>query len=148
MTMIELFPEARKYHLGVTVAHQYLDQLPGDLQSAMLGNVGTLIAFRLGGRDAEILAPEFATDFRIRDLVHLPAHHMCLKIQVDGTTSTPFTVNTFPTPQPQESHRERNIAATRAQYCHLVAEVERDILYAWRTHTPANQPQQQLRFSP
>jgi len=72
---------------------------------------------------------------------------MCLKLQVDGTTSPPFTVNTFPTPRPHVSHRERIIAATRAQYCHPVAEVQRDILQAWQTHPPANQPQQHLRFS-
>ena len=119
-TMIELFPEARKCHLGVIVAHQYLDQLPSDLQGALLGNAGTLIAFRLGGRDAEVLAPEFAPECRAGVLVHLPAHQMCLRLLVDGITSPPFTVSTFPAPQPQGSHRERSIAATRAQYCHPV----------------------------
>jgi hypothetical protein len=147
-TMIELFPEARKYHLGMILAHQYLDQLPEDLRCALLGNVGTLAVFRVGGRDAEVLGTEFAPECRTGDLVHLPAHHMCLKMQVDGTTSPPFTVGAFPAPQPHVSHRERIIATTRAQYCHPVAEVERDILYALHAQTPANQPQQQLRFSP
>ena len=146
-TMIELFPEARKYHLGVILAHQYLDQLPEDLRCALLGNVGTLAIFRVGGRDAEVLAPEFATDCRIRDLVHLPAHHMYLKMQVDGTTSTPFSVSTFMAPKPRSSQRERIINATRERYCHPVTDVERDNLYAWHTNKPANQPQQQLQFA-
>ena len=147
-TMIELFPEARKYHLGVILAHQYLDQLPEDLRCALLGNVGTSAIFRVGGRDAEVLATEFSPECRVGDLVHLPAYQMCLKLLVDGTTSTPFTVSTFPAPQPHVSHREHIIAATRTRYCHPIAEVERNILYDWHTTTPANQPQQRLRFSP
>jgi hypothetical protein len=148
-TMIELFPEARKYHLGVILAHQYLDQLPADLQCALLGNVGTLAVFRVGGRDAEVLGAEFAPECRAGDLVHLPAHQMYLKLLVDGTTSPPFTVSTFPAPQPDVSHRDQIIAATRAQYCHPVAEVERDILHAWHTNSLATQPpQQRLQFSP
>src|SRR5437870_3522789 len=79
-TMIELFPEARKYHLGVTVAHQYLDQLPDELRCALLGNVGTLAIFRVGGHDAEVLGAEFAPECRAGDLAHLPAHQMCLKL--------------------------------------------------------------------
>jgi hypothetical protein len=147
-TMIELFPEARKYHLGVILAHQYLDQLPEDLRCALLGNVGTLAVFRVGGRDAEVLGTEFAPECRASDLVHLPAHQMCLKLLVDGTTSPPFTVSTFPSPHPHVSHRDQIIAATHARYCHPVAEVERDILHTWHTDTPATQPQQRLRFSP
>ena len=112
----------------------------------MLQNYGTPV-FRVGGRDAEVLGAEFAPECRAGDLVHLPTHQMCLKLLVNGTTSPPFTVSTFPAPQPQGSHREHIIAATRAQYCQPVAEVERDILHAWHTHTPTDQSQQQLRFS-
>jgi hypothetical protein len=147
-TMIELFPEARKYHLGVILAHQYLDQLPDDLRCALLGNVGTLAVFRVGGRDAEILGTEFAPECRAGDLVHLPAHHLYLKLLVHGTTSPPFTVSTFPAPQPHVSYRDRIIATTRAQYCHPVAKVEGDLLHAWRTPSPASQPQQRLQFFP
>jgi hypothetical protein len=146
-TMVELFPEARKFHLGVILAHQYLDQMHDDLRTALLGNVGTLMVFRLGGRDAEVLAPEFVPEFRVGDLVHLPAHQMCLKLLVDGTTSQPFSVTTFPAPQPQVSHRERIIAETRQQYCQPVAEVEQDILWYWQANTAEfQQPQQRLRF--
>jgi Helicase HerA, central domain len=147
-TMIELFPEARKYHLGVILAHQYLDQLPEDLRCALLGNVGTLAVFRVGGRDAEVLGAEFAPECRAADLMYLPAHQMCLKLLVNGTTSSPFTVSTFPTPQPHISQREHIIAATRERYCHPVVEVERDIMRSWHTNSLATQPQQRLQFSP
>jgi Type IV secretion-system coupling protein DNA-binding domain len=58
--MVELFLEARKFHLGITLAHQYLDQLTEELCHAMLGNVGTMVVFRVGARDAGILAQEFS----------------------------------------------------------------------------------------
>ena len=144
-TMVELFPEARKFHLGVVVAHQYLEQLQEDLRAALLGNIGTLLVFRLGGHDAEKLAPEFAPEFRVGDLVNLPAHQMCLKLLVDGTTSRPFSVTTFPAPPSRISYRERIIAQTRQQYCRPVAEVERDMLRSWHTNDTGGQ-QQQLRL--
>jgi len=106
-TMIALFPEARKYHLGVILAHQYLEQLPEDLRCALLGNVGTMAVFRVGGRDAEVFGTEFVPECRAGDLIHLPAHQMCLKLLVNGTTSPPFTVSTFPAPQSHVSHRDQ-----------------------------------------
>jgi len=144
-TMVELFPEARKFHLGVILAHQYLDQLYDDLRAALLGNVGTLVVFRLGGCDATVLAPEFAPECRASDLVNLPAHQMYLKLLVHGTTSRPFSVTTFPAPPSPLSQRDRIIAQTRAQYCRPVAEVECDILRYWHTNDTGNQ-QQQLRW--
>ena len=144
-TMVDLFPEARKFHLGVMLAHQYLDQLCDDLRAALLGNVGTLVVFRLGGCDAAILAPEFMPEVRASDLVNLPAHQLYLKLLVNGTTSRPFSVSTFPAPQSPLSRRDRIIAQTRAQYCRPVAEVERDILRYWHTHDAGDQ-HQRLRW--
>jgi hypothetical protein len=141
-TMVELFPEARKFHLGVILAHQYLDQLHDDLRTALLGNVGTLVVFRLGGCDAAVLAPELLPEVRPSDVVNLPAHQMYLKLLVSGTTSRPFSVTTFPVPQSPLSQRERIIAQTRAQYCRPVAEVERDILRYWHTNDTGDQQQQ------
>ena len=59
LSLAQLLSEARKYGLQVTLANQYLDQLKSEVTSAILGNVGTLIAFRVGNSDAEILAPDF-----------------------------------------------------------------------------------------
>ncbi len=144
-TMVELFPEARKFHLGVILAHQYLEQLGDEFRAALLGNVGTLVVFRLGACDAEILAPEFAPEVRASDLVNLPAHEMYIKLLVNGTTTRPFSVTTFPAPQSPFSQRDRIIAQTRTQYCRPVAEVERDILRDWHTTDTGGQ-QQRLRL--
>jgi GTPase SAR1 family protein len=54
-----LLSEARKFALHFCLANQFMDQLPAAVRAAVIGNVGTMIAFRVGGRDAELLAPEF-----------------------------------------------------------------------------------------
>jgi hypothetical protein len=96
--MVELFPEARKFHLGITLAHQYLDQLTEDLHHAILGNVGTIVVFRVGARDAGMLAQEFAPEFSPPDLVSLPNHQAYLKLLVDGTTTRSFSATMLPPP--------------------------------------------------
>jgi len=56
---ISVLSEARKYRLSLTTAHQFLDQVPEAVLAAVLGNVGTLVAFRLGADDAKRIAPHF-----------------------------------------------------------------------------------------
>jgi hypothetical protein len=142
-TMVELFPEARKFHLGVILAHQYLDQLDEEVRAAILGNVGTLVVFRVGAQDAETLRREVTPEFAETDLVCLPAHEDCLKLLVHGTTSRLFSVTTFPTPQAAVSHRERIIAESRQRYGRPVADVEQEIHRSWHT---IDAPGHQLRL--
>lgn len=54
-----LLSEARKFALHFCLANQFLDQLSVSVRAAVLGNAGTLIVFRVGSRDAELLASEF-----------------------------------------------------------------------------------------
>lgn len=65
-------------------------QLDLGLRDAILGNVGTLIAFRTGLADAEILAKELYPEFAASDLVGLPNYRMYLKLMIDGEVSAPF----------------------------------------------------------
>lgn len=64
--------ELRKYHVGLILANQYLHQLDIDVQHSVLGNVGTLISFRLGPKDASVIAKEFDSMFEPTDLINLP----------------------------------------------------------------------------
>lgn len=132
-TMVELFPEARKFHLGVILTHQYLDQLEEELRYAVMGNVGTLIVFRLGARDAQELAKEFVPEFGIPDLMNLPAYHIALKLMVDGTTSRPFSAATFSPPSSGSSYRKSIVEESRIRYTRPVAEVEWEIIRGWQT---------------
>ncbi len=92
----ETLSEARKYGLGLVLAHQHLNQLDGELRHAVLGNVGTLIAFRVGAEDAQVLAKEFEPELTAHDLTRLPPRHVALRLAVEGTTSDPFTAVTLP----------------------------------------------------
>jgi hypothetical protein len=94
LSMVTMLSELRKYRVNLTLAHQYLDQLDPNLYAAVLGNVGTLIAFRVGQADAQVLAREFAPEFTAQDLVGLPNHSIYLKLMVGGVISRPFSGET------------------------------------------------------
>ncbi len=83
-SLVDMMAELRKYRVSFTMAHQYLDQLDQDLQHAILGNVGNLISFRVGARDAEILEREFGHEVEAADLIRLPNHHGYVRLQVHG----------------------------------------------------------------
>jgi type IV secretory pathway TraG/TraD family ATPase VirD4 len=92
----ELLAEARKYRLSLVLAHQHLGQLDEELRRAVIGNAGTLIAFRLGAEDAETLSGEFAPELTAHDLTRLDRFQIALRLSVDGATTVPFTAATLP----------------------------------------------------
>ncbi|HEX5001763.1 MAG TPA: TraM recognition domain-containing protein [Bacteroidia bacterium] len=94
LAFADILAEARKYKLSLFLAHQYIDQLHEKIQSAIFGNIGTLIAFRVGAKDAEILAKEFYPIFNEVNLVRLPKFSMYIKLMIDGVTSVPFSAKT------------------------------------------------------
>ena len=91
LAFANILAEARKYGLSLFLAHQYIEQLDERVRAAIFGNVGTMIAFRVGATDAQYLAKEFYPIFAENDLVHLPRYAMYLKLMIDGTTSQPFS---------------------------------------------------------
>ncbi len=95
LSLVGMLQEARKYRLGVIMASQYLEQFDEELQAAILANVGTLIAFRVGVRDAKVLADEFFPEFSLEDLVSLPAYQIYLRLMIDGVVSRGFSAVTL-----------------------------------------------------
>lgn len=91
-----MLSENRKYGLALTLAQQYLSQVSLPIREAILGNVGTIISFRIGTTDAELLAPEFAPEIGATDLLNLPNYHIYLKMMIDGKISQPFSAVTMP----------------------------------------------------
>ena len=89
-----ILSEARKYKLALTVAHQFIAQLPEDIRDAVIGNVGTKFAFRIGTTDAEFLEKQFSPIFTAYDLENLPNRHCVSALLVDGTPVQPFTLRT------------------------------------------------------
>jgi hypothetical protein len=94
LSLSTMLSELRKYRLNLILAHQFLTQLEAPVKDAILGNVGTMISFRVGAADAEILAQEFEPVFNAGDLVNLPNYHCYLKLMVDGMVTTPFSAVT------------------------------------------------------
>ncbi len=83
--------ELRKYSIGIIACHQYRSQLQPEVRDAMLGNAGTLIAFRLGAHDASYIAKEFYPKFEMADVLNLPNHDFLLRLMIDGAPSKPFS---------------------------------------------------------
>ncbi|MCI3133126.1 type IV secretory system conjugative DNA transfer family protein [Phenylobacterium aquaticum] len=95
LSVINMMSELRKYGVGLTLAHQHLHQLDPDIRHAVLGNAATLIVFRVGPEDAQVLAKEFQPQFEVEDLLNLPNQHIYLKLMIDGTPSPPFSARTL-----------------------------------------------------
>lgn len=96
LSFADILSEARKYGLGLFLTHQFLDQLHEDIRKSILGNVGTIICFRLGARDAEIMEQEFYPIFTKEDLCSLPQFHIYLKLLIDGCVSEGFSAKVLP----------------------------------------------------
>lgn len=99
-----ILSEARKYGLDLTIAHQYIGQISqkGDtaIRDAVFGNVGTMIAFRVGPEDADFLGKEFAPVFTPFDLVNVEAYTANAKLLIDNTASRPFNMAMAPLRKP------------------------------------------------
>jgi hypothetical protein len=94
LAFVGMMSELRKYGVGLTLANQHLAQLEPDIRHSVLGNAGTLIAFRVGAEDAAYLAREFQPTFGVLDLLNLPNRHIYLKLMIDGAPSAPFSATT------------------------------------------------------
>ncbi|HQF57132.1 MAG TPA: type IV secretion system DNA-binding domain-containing protein [Candidatus Magasanikbacteria bacterium] len=89
-TFASLLSESRKYGLGVHLTNQYFAQLPEKIKDAILGNVGTIIAFEIGMEDAEILSKEFEP-FTKEDFTNLRKYNFYIRLMIDGKTSKAFS---------------------------------------------------------
>lgn len=87
--------ELRKYRVSMILAHQYISQLDPQVRDAVLGNTGTIITFRLGAEDAQMLAKEFSPELSALDLTTLPNYHIYLKLMVQGNVTRPFSAKTL-----------------------------------------------------
>jgi CxxC-x17-CxxC domain-containing protein len=128
-----ILSEARKYRLNLIVAHQYIEQVEESVQAAIFGNVGTIVAFRIGAADAETMEKEFFPTFTQEDLVNLDKFQVYLKLMIDGVTSEAFSANTLPPVPLPEGHinaREKIINVSRERYA-KPREVIEDKIIRW-----------------
>jgi CxxC-x17-CxxC domain-containing protein len=120
-----ILSEARKYRLNLIVAHQYIGQLEETVSDAIFGNVGTIIAFRVGAADAEVLEKEFEPIFTMNDLVNLAKYDMYLKLMIDGVSGDAFSATSLPPIEVEsKSDPEKIIRVSRERYTKKREEVE------------------------
>lgn len=123
-----ILSEARKYKLCLTIANQYIEQMPEEVRNAVFGNVGSTVIFRVGPMDAQFLEPVFAPTFVPEDMVGLGRGEIYLTLMIDGVGSAPFSAHTIPPiEEPGVSFREDIIKHARTAYGRARADVEKVI---------------------
>jgi hypothetical protein len=106
------------------MAHQYIKQLPEDLVNAVVGNVGSLMVFRVGEHDAEFFEKLFSPFFSKSDILNLPNYHAYVKILIHGFPSTPFAVKTRKAPSGDKAYGEKVKELSLLKYAKPKEEVE------------------------
>lgn len=120
-----ILSESRKYRLSLTLSHQYIDQLSPEIRSAVFGNVGTFLAFRVGEQDAKSLAQEFGDGYPVSAFTSLGNFELCGKILQAGAYAEPMRGRTEPHAGHRYGRSARVIRHCRQKYgvpLHIVEE--------------------------
>jgi len=137
----DILSEARKYKLNLTIAHQYIEQMTEEVRDAVFGNVGTMITFRVGAIDAEVLEKEYMPTFTAEDLVNLGFIQMYLKLMIDGVSSAPFSATSLAPIEPKHvSIKEKVMTFSREHYGRPRALVEDNIKLWYEPIVPPSKP--------
>ncbi len=132
-----ILSEARKYKLNLIIAHQFISQLTEQIREAVFGNVGSLISFRVGAKDAEYLVKQFAPVFSEMDLVNVDNFSNYIKLLIRGRNTLPFNTELFP-PGPTNP---ATIAVlkdlARRKYARPKVEIEKEIFERSRLASPS-----------
>lgn len=115
-SFIKILSEARKFRLALTLTNQYIEQLDEDIERAIFGNVGTLMSFVVGARDAYSLSKEYGELYEENDLVNLGKYEVIIKLCIDNMTSKPFPATTLPLPALLNKNRETIIRLSKEKY--------------------------------
>lgn len=122
-----ILSEARKYKLGLTIAHQFIAQLQPEIKDAVFGNVGSMAAFRTGPEDAQFLEQQFSPVFDASDLMNVPNRNAFLRVLANGTPTPPFSISTMAPAEIDHSRVQRLISESASRNGRLRSEVEEEI---------------------
>jgi len=89
----QILSEARKYRFILVVANQFIGQLTDEIRTAVFGNVGTVLSFRVGPEDGEYMVKQFEPVFNINDLLNIENGYAFIRLMINGYPSRPFIVN-------------------------------------------------------
>ncbi len=119
-----ILAEARKYRLCLTLSHQYVDQIALPIRQAVFGNVGTLLSFRVGNTDAEVLQKEFGNTFMAQQFVDLERFGVYCKILENGTNTQPFSGTTLQPLHIRDRRATAHIRHSRRKFARTRDETE------------------------
>lgn len=110
-----ILSEARKYKLGLTLAHQYIEQIPKDIKDAVFGNVGSKAIFRINMEDAKFLETSFSPTFTSKDIIGQSRGNCYLSLLADNVPQKPFNlqVRQLPPGNPEMTDVVKELSALK-----------------------------------
>jgi len=123
-----ILAEARKYKLCLTIAHQFIGQLDEKIKNAVFGNVGSMVCFRIGAEDAEFVVKQYEPVFSQQDLINIDNFNAYLKLLIDGQTTRPFNIQTYPPKKGDPQIAQMAKELSRTKYGRDKALIEKEIL--------------------
>ena len=131
-----ILSEARKYKLGLVVAHQFIAQLDDAIKDAVFGNVGSMSIFRVGPEDGHFLEKQLEPVFDANDIMNIPNYQAYLKILANGVPTKPFSISTQPPPESDPARVEQLIQLSLQKYGRPRAEIEAEIQERYKKEEP------------
>jgi hypothetical protein len=124
----DILSEARKYGLGLVIAHQFMAQLAEtNVKDAVIGNVNTMVSFRIGVPDAKELVEEFSPVFGVEDMINLERGHIYIKMSAEGVPLPPFSAICYPPRKMDAGNRELVYEHSRKLYAKERSVVEHSV---------------------
>lgn len=111
-----ILSEARKYGLNLTIANQYISQMEDTVRSAVFGNVGSMVTFRVSPDDSPFLAKYYEPQFEAADLSNFHNRLFVASLSVNGEKTTAFSGGTLNIPQVQQDLSNQIVATSRQKY--------------------------------
>jgi hypothetical protein len=115
-SFIKILSEARKYRLNLTLANQYIAQIPEEVQKAIFGNCGNIASFIMGSEDAQVFSKEYGEHYTPEDLVSLEKHQIINRISVDNVISQPFPAKTLALAKSSNQNKSKVVKVSRERY--------------------------------
>lgn len=126
-SIASILSEARKYKLGLTMAHQFIAQLDPVIKDAVFGNVGSMAVFRVGNEDAQALENQFQPIFSVHDIMNIPNYKAYVRMLANGVPTIPFSLDTLPPIVSDTSRAQLLMAQSLMRYGRPRSDVEAEI---------------------
>lgn len=119
-----ILSEARKYSLILTVANQYIAQMPQTVKDAVFGNVGSIISFRMSADDSRTMVRYFEPHFSDFDLIHMHNRNFAVNMTIDGEKVQAFSGTTINLPPKTVDFSQQIIESSRSSYAFNKSDIE------------------------